>query len=200
MGMHDHFAPLGLWSFVSQVPRALPWAFTLCAFGTERFARNWRRVNSGATPASIAGRPVNNLLARWTGREWIFWDHPDSLLLRSPGPAHAFVPAGAARTQRGGHHELFMAQSAVPSISCCFPQDRSRLRREDRELVSDWRVSPLNLSRRNSRKPCMHLQGKRCTASHRRFESSHVSPSEFTHDLAILHRCQPLKRLCVDIL
>ena len=88
-GVHDHFAPLGLWSFVSQVPRALPWAFTLCAFGTERFVSNWRSVNSRATPtpASIAGRPVNNLLARWTGIEWIFSDHPNSLLLRSPVPA-----------------------------------------------------------------------------------------------------------------
>ena len=41
MGMRDHFALLGLWDSVSQVPRALPWAFTLCAFGTERFARSF---------------------------------------------------------------------------------------------------------------------------------------------------------------
>ena len=30
-----YFAPLGLWSFVSQVPRALPWDFKYCAIGTE---------------------------------------------------------------------------------------------------------------------------------------------------------------------
>ena len=35
---HDPFAPLGLGTFVSQCPWALPWAVTSCAFGTEHMA------------------------------------------------------------------------------------------------------------------------------------------------------------------
>ncbi len=38
MRMHGHFAPLGLWTFVSHFPRALPWAVTLRAVGTEHMA------------------------------------------------------------------------------------------------------------------------------------------------------------------
>ena len=58
MGMQDHFAPLTLWTFVSQVPRALPWAFTFCAFGTEHNARDPRRVNSTVvvTSATLASK------------------------------------------------------------------------------------------------------------------------------------------------
>ncbi len=38
MRRYDRFAPLGPGTFVSHFPRALPWALTWCAFGTEHMA------------------------------------------------------------------------------------------------------------------------------------------------------------------
>ena len=35
MEMHDYIAHLGLWTFASHFPRALPWAITLYAVGTK---------------------------------------------------------------------------------------------------------------------------------------------------------------------
>ena len=57
MVMHNHFAPLGLWLFLLDLPRALPWAIKFCAFGTER-----------SVTVLPHGGPAR-LISRWSANE-----------------------------------------------------------------------------------------------------------------------------------
>ena len=54
------FAPLRLWSIVLHGPRALPWAVTYCAFGTEQVFVAEQRLLCAMTQSKTAATHAAN--------------------------------------------------------------------------------------------------------------------------------------------